>query len=1280
MKKLSFFARSISVTPLVIAALCLALASCMPIVDTVSEQAAPVGGAESGPRGGTPGASSASIVVTVGDAASSSGGPSRSVTPAQIPGLVNYYEIIANKLSLGAGNAPTGEFVSSRIDSGGNLSLAVDIGERYNILLLAGYRPPSGGEPVLLRSGFVAGVGPIGAGANSITVSLSDIVHDPVNDLSMIRVAQPDIAVQRNSYNTAYILLPVRTDPALSGNPVTSVAVSVDGIKPLSDAGLDFAAFTALVPKLSLVPYLRDGTFEQWIPDEVWNGLTNIAGGGVAGDNLNVRWWAPSLTKFPDNDSDALLRWDIGYYGFVRSASGGVPAWTAADAQGAGFTRWHIQNGLDDSVDTANMSGGSVFVRVGRGSGLFPGETAATPPPGTFSTFAITAALSGVDDIVVSVANAPVPAPAHYALYYVPQNTSDPLTIKGGRALIVPANLFPFTIRSLAAETEYSILLEALRGGYTRTDAVAHARTPSLADPSFTLTPAATGITVTITVPTAVPVPTSYEIYYKQGTYTAAQIGQVATGTPAATITSITPPTITYAITGLTESNEYGVVVKAAKSGYTSKSALVSATTSNGMVKPVFALTAGAESIDIAMNAPASPVPDGWDIYCMAGDQTLAAVVQTPNLVAAGHTSTSYTVTGLLGDQTYSVATVAKRSGYTDVPSDVVKKTTLSLAAPVFTLAPAATGMTVTITVPTAAPVPTGYEIYYKQGTYTAAQIGQVATGAPAATITSITPPTVTYTITGLTESNAYSVAVTATRPGHTSRSALMTATTLPGMATPAFTLTPGDGRLELSLTAPSAPVPDSWDVYIVQGDGVALATVTAAANKEGSFTASATPYILVTLADHLTALTDKKYSVAVIAKKSGYTDVKSVVVTGSPLPLVPPVFTLTAGALPQAAGGTGSLAVSITNAAAVPATAAWDVYIAQGDGIAPATVVQAANKVGTVTAPATTYTVTTLGDGITPLTDKKYSVVLVATRSNYTDVPSLTKTEAPLPLLPPVFTVQTGTDMESLIVTITPPAATPVPDTWDIYCLAGSSGLTVAQVNVAANRKAAGITSTTYTVTGLADYQTYGVVVSANKTGYTSVPSASVQYARTPKAAYLRYENYDTGAAQVHGIKYLVLYRLENNTAAYDSRLYGLDGSVVYETPYTTPQKIFPRYPGARAEPLGSQSDAVHTLGTYSIPVTTFTSGMKINRSAVLYFNPALMLYGQKEFKINAEYKWALCWVSISTNSSYPCYRGGVDLAYDTFFDLNLPAWNYPTASNPLRIRATAWHNNKMN
>jgi hypothetical protein len=372
-----------------------AVASCVPSVDP-SEYA-------DGPASGLTGPGIAVTILPAG----SSGGPSPSLTAPQIDASTNYYELAVRKV-----NAPAGawEYRRTAARRGGTLAVAVDPGYQYDVLVLGGYMPADGKNPILLRSAF-ATTNPVGNTAYPLTVTMTDVDIDASLYEVTLKSSVPgspaasDAKKPFRAGGGAGVMeldLPKWETPPKPGIDHWlsdgTVKVTIRGVAPLIQAynaaqniatpnpkqlgatGVPaynstgtgfFDPASSFLPHLSLTPFMQGETHNLYPLHTPWNfdlpAQTLIS---TVDGQIPLQWdkiEAHSDDVWTPYDTDGKLYWDAYYYAFSNN-----------DAA-LKFDQWKIQSGLDNSIDTldgsAGNTGGAVYVKIGAGGGAVFGES-----------------------------------------------------------------------------------------------------------------------------------------------------------------------------------------------------------------------------------------------------------------------------------------------------------------------------------------------------------------------------------------------------------------------------------------------------------------------------------------------------------------------------------------------------------------------------------------------------------------------------------------------------------------------------------------------------------------------------------------------------------------------------------------------------------------------------------------------------------------------------------------------------------------------------------------
>jgi hypothetical protein len=277
--------------------------------------------------------------------------PSRSVSDDLVQAYVDYYEVIFKKHGA-ADPGPDDYFTGTAVAGKEYLSVEVEPGEEYDVLLLAGREA----NRVLLATGFVNSVDgngttiydssgqgvPITAdGANviSFTIYKANIMVGTGEDLDVTAGG----TYERDSSTDNIATIEVGKNPSddleIEFNGSIKLADLVKAAKPGIPA---FAANTlTLKPLYPKYP------------------LAVIEVPGNASDATGVKFtYEIASTNLPQNDDiDGMLVWELAYYAFGDEDSKS--------------SRWNIRNGIDYEIDKED-SGGSIRLRIGEGSKNYP--------------------------------------------------------------------------------------------------------------------------------------------------------------------------------------------------------------------------------------------------------------------------------------------------------------------------------------------------------------------------------------------------------------------------------------------------------------------------------------------------------------------------------------------------------------------------------------------------------------------------------------------------------------------------------------------------------------------------------------------------------------------------------------------------------------------------------------------------------------------------------------------------------------------------------------------
>ncbi|GHV95139.1 hypothetical protein AGMMS50293_14590 [Spirochaetia bacterium] len=325
-----------------------------------------------------------------------SGKSARSLTPTQLLSQINYYELIVEKLGDAPNYVPTGNFTSARsFKRSGSLIVPVDEGATYNVLLLQGYRTDDGTSATLLGAEFWERQTVI-AGPNELTVTGPYITIDPTTDFSMTLngltpVATgvlPRLAVRNPTTQLMELSIPTTTATATADNTLT---ITINGVTALlsalkgeavtADPTGDFTPGTDILFTQAKIKREQsfgagstdDAVFVDWSDAPLAFTDYNYYANSTLG-SISLKKEIP-MAWYPKTDASVRIYLDFTYYGFVRKVDsgglGGTPAWTAVNAQDAGFQKWTVRNGLNAEWDISGKVGGGVLLKVGDGgSGL----------------------------------------------------------------------------------------------------------------------------------------------------------------------------------------------------------------------------------------------------------------------------------------------------------------------------------------------------------------------------------------------------------------------------------------------------------------------------------------------------------------------------------------------------------------------------------------------------------------------------------------------------------------------------------------------------------------------------------------------------------------------------------------------------------------------------------------------------------------------------------------------------------------------------------------------
>jgi hypothetical protein len=460
---------------------------------------------------------------TTGGAAKS---VARSITAEQEDALINYYEIITriqDKADESGGfTGPVPSELFSRVAAAktqGWASVPVEVGYRYQVLLLEGWKDVKGGDPVLLRSAF--GVSDaIVPGVNTVTLTVQNIQVSPRDHSDeeagyRFFIQADDVAnAKRPDYdgtngNAMTVNLPL--SPGLTTIPSPKMTIAVEGAIPLmlakaADIAIpgafditNIAVANTVLANTTVATDFFDADTEsyavqitrginmpqtsednqqvsaQWkrklTTDTIGSGLLDPVAGTLTGTGkpgrilftvtLPTGAGTGTLNSFlMAQNGNGSFFFDARYYGFSKS-----------DGKTRGFTRWAIRNGLNylyydrkDNVN-GNYTGGAVAIKFGEGNGSINQDDQATvlevESGSVLLTSKATVALSGVGSNGLGWTITPShPAADEYRLFYSTTQGQG----ASGTAVSVPATLSGVQT-PLAGGTLYYFTVQTVTNG-----------------------------------------------------------------------------------------------------------------------------------------------------------------------------------------------------------------------------------------------------------------------------------------------------------------------------------------------------------------------------------------------------------------------------------------------------------------------------------------------------------------------------------------------------------------------------------------------------------------------------------------------------------------------------------------------------------------------------------------------------------------------------------------------------------------------------------------------
>ena len=285
--------------------------------------------------------------------------------------------------------------------------------------------------------------------------------------------------------------------------------------------------------------------------------------------------------------------------------------------------------------------------------------------------------------------------------------------------------------------------------------------------PKVTLTAGNAELRVTWTI--SVPKADSYDVYCLEGNVSNANVL-----INSSKVKRFLNKTSGFSIPDLTNGTQYGVVVTAKKSGYTSINSLVKQEKPGGgggeeppdnsksdfSMAPVLTLRPVIAGLEYVWT-PAIPATEvSYDLYWKEGSFTEAAEVKSGTKIEG--TSSDNVISGLSNNTVYSVVVTASKDGYNNINSGVVQGTpSAAVSFPAPSLSLLGGNGSIKYLWPAAYPEADSYDVYWRQGSFTAAEVKSGGT--------KITDAKSGGVITGLSGSIEYSVVVTGNRANYTS-------------------------------------------------------------------------------------------------------------------------------------------------------------------------------------------------------------------------------------------------------------------------------------------------------------------------------------------------------------------------------------------------------------------------------------------------------------------------------------------------------------------------------
>ena len=802
--------------------------------------------------------------------------------------------------------------------------------------------------------------------------------------------------------------------------------------------------------------------------------------------------------------------------------------------------------------------------------------------------------MAGLSDLVIMQGTEPgdpvrfsfsatTPTADSYFLYFMATADATAVAIIGNgmRYTVVPHTAeSPGLITGLTASTNFSIVVVARKAGFEAlVSAVKRITTP--APPAGTLTglaglnvaPGAGPDVLTFSFSATVPAAESYTLYYIART--GATADAVIAGGNYRTL-----PGTSGTLTGFAHNTTFSFVVVARRYGYSDhRSGVVTATT------PVFTwlddgltITAGANpgTLNFSFSASATSISaDSFTLYFVPRQET------SVNAIMAGQrrtlTANSGIIDGLTPGTYHSIVVVARRQGFSDLVSIVGQARTpigiMTGLNDLVIIQGSEPGDLAQFSFSATTPPADAYYLYFiNVAGATAVEIIDSGSWISVVPHTAESPGL----IPGLTASTSFSIVVVARKAGFDDLVSAVESITTP--APPAETLTglgdlsvtPGDSPGELTFSfSETVPVAESYTLYYIAGTEADIDAIIAGGNYR----------ILPGTYGTLTGFTHGTYSVVVVARRPGYSDLRSAIVSvATPTFTWPGNLTVTAGANP------GTLNFDFP--AASLAADSYTLYYIQGQET-DADVIRTVAVEGTV--------ITDNPGVITGLTfGNYYSVMVVAYRAGFEELVATGQARTSLNTMTGLtgFAVSQGTTPGTLSFVFD--AVYPAGASYTLYYVPRFE-TDVSTIRAGASRT---IDTTAGVIDGLEFGMYHSVVVVARKEGFNDLVSV-VRQVRTSATELTRLTlTVNQGADSVTMIRGGVLQTF----------------TVALEPPSANPNLAWSIYPADVAGVMFSPSGLTATLqvaatvnpGTFTVIATDANTGLYDTATANVVFAAA--------------------------------------------------------------------------